>query len=250
MGNEDKREKFGVYYIVRELTDRQTQVHSRVYLMECSVCGALRELRKCEAKKVTTCKHICTGGRVSVKHKTWKNKRIADVFYAMTHRCYAEKSKSYKDYGAKGIKICDEWMQDPSKFEEWALENGYKDDLTIDRIDSSKGYEPSNCRWIPRRLNSQLGGMAGNSYLNVDGVEKSSLEWSHACNVSHNVINRMRHVYGDDITLQFIRLRLQDLDRKMEKRCRHGWLQLYGLAEISNTENNIHEDAEEKQESA
>lgn len=197
--------------------------------MECTVCGALRELRKIDAIKVDSCKHICTGGRRSVKHGTWKNKRIAEIFHGMTYRCYKEDSKSYKFYGAKGIKVCDEWLNDPSKFEKWAIENGYQDDLTIDRIDSNKDYEPSNCRWVPKKLNSQLGGMAGSNYIEVDGVKKSCAEWSSACNVNHNVIGRMVRVYGEEKTIEFIRLRLKTPDRKIEPGFR-GWLQLYGLA--------------------
>lgn len=229
MANEDNNEQYGVYRIVRELEDKRPAHGSKVYLMECTVCGALRELRKIDAIKVDSCKHICTGGRRSVKHGTWKNKRIAEIFHGMTYRCYKEDSKSYKFYGAKGIKVCDEWLNDPSKFEKWAIENGYQDDLTIDRIDSNKDYEPSNCRWVPKKLNSQLGGMAGSNYIEVDGVKKSCAEWSSACNVNHNVIGRMVRVYGEEKTIEFIRLRLKTPDRKIEPGFR-GWLQLYGLA--------------------
>ena len=229
MANEDNNEQYGVYRIVRELEDKRPAHGSKVYLMECTVCGALRELRKIDAIKVDSCKHICTGGRRSVKHGTWKNKRIAEIFHGMTYRCYKEDSKSYKFYGAKGIKVCDEWLNDPSKFEKWAIENGYRDDLTIDRIDSNKDYEPSNCRWVPKKLNSQLGGMAGSNYIEVDGVKKSCAEWSSACNVNHNVIGRMVRVYGEEKTIEFIRLRLKTPDRKIEPGFR-GWLQLYGLA--------------------
>lgn len=229
MANEDNNEQYGVYRIVRELEDKRPAHGSKVYLMECTVCGALRELRKIDAIKVDSCKHICIGGRRSVKHGTWKNKRIAEIFHGMTYRCYKEDSKSYKFYGAKGIKVCDEWLNDPSKFEKWAIENGYQDDLTIDRIDSNKDYEPSNCRWVPKKLNSQLGGMAGSNYIEVDGVKKSCAEWSSACNVNHNVIGRMVRVYGEEKTIEFIRLRLKTPDRKIEPGFR-GWLQLYGLA--------------------
>lgn len=229
LANEDNNEQYGVYRIVRELEDKRPAHGSKVYLMECTVCGALRELRKIDAIKVDSCKHICTGGRRSVKHGTWKNKRIAEIFHGMTYRCYKEDSKSYKFYGAKGIKVCDEWLNDPSKFEKWAIENGYQDDLTIDRIDSNKDYEPSNCRWVPKKLNSQLGGMAGSNYIEVDGVKKSCAEWSSACNVNHNVIGRMVRVYGEEKTIEFIRLRLKTPDRKIEPGFR-GWLQLYGLA--------------------
>lgn len=71
----------------------------------------------------------------------------------MRQRCNNEKCEAYKGYGAKGIKVCPEW--DSAKgfeaFYKWAMENGYQENLTIDRIDNSKGYSPDNCRWITNK---------------------------------------------------------------------------------------------------
>lgn len=74
------------------------------------------------------------------------NKRISRVYWNMKTRCYNKSSNKYHAYGARGIKVCDEWKNSFKKFKEWALSNGYGDNLTIDRINNDGNYEPSNCR--------------------------------------------------------------------------------------------------------
>src|SRR5690606_11301233 len=67
----------------------------------------------------------------------------------MKGRCYRPSMESYKDYGAKGIIVCEEWLSNPESFFKWAKETGYTDNMTIERLINSKNYEPSNCTWIP-----------------------------------------------------------------------------------------------------
>lgn len=85
------------------------------------------------------------------------NKRLRNIWQGMKDRCYsrnipANKAKYYRD---KGIKVCDEWLYSFKYFEEWAMENGYADDLTIDRINPDGNYEPSNCQWITMAENTR-----------------------------------------------------------------------------------------------
>ena len=96
-------------------------------------------------------------GRFVKTHGDWiggKASRVYTIWQAMKARCLYEKHPRYKYYGGKGIKICDDWM-DYQQFKAWALTHGYADNLCIDRVDSDKGYEPENCRFITKSENSR-----------------------------------------------------------------------------------------------
>lgn len=95
-------------------------------------CGCFRV----ESIKATNTKH---GGRAGT------GERIYNIWCAMRQRCRVD-----KNYAGRGITICKEWASNYPAFRKWALSHGYRDDLTIDRINNGKGYEPSNCRWATR----------------------------------------------------------------------------------------------------
>ena len=89
----------------------------------------------------------CLLKRGNTKHGL-KHTRLYDILCGMKRRCYNPNQPCYKNYGARGIKVCDEWLNDPKAFYDWSITHGYKDDLTIDRINVNGNYEPSNCKWV------------------------------------------------------------------------------------------------------
>lgn len=101
--------------------------------------------------------------------------RISNIHHAMKQRCYYSKHEWYSRYGGRGITVCEEW-QSVKGFRKWALANGYRDDLTLDRINNDGNYEPSNCRWVaPRqqaanRSTKSNTGIVGVYYVKKNGV--------------------------------------------------------------------------------
>ena len=94
----------------------------------------------------------------------------------MKARCYDKSNKSYRWYGAKGVKVCDDWMRNPELFESWSLTNGYDDGLTIDRIDWDGDYSPDNCRWVTLAYNSKY--KSTTSLIDVDGTIHTGKDWA------------------------------------------------------------------------
>ena len=94
----------------------------------------------------------------------------------MKKRCYNPTCRSYKDYGARGIVIHQEWLDDFRSFYDWAISNGYKDELSIERIDVNKPYEPTNCCWVP--VSEQAKNTTRNVFYEYKGEKKILGDWA------------------------------------------------------------------------
>ncbi len=81
-------------------------------------------------------------------------RRLQNIRAGMVRRCYCDKYVGFENYGGRGIIVCDEWQNDSQAFIEWALSHGYSHGLEIDRRDTNGNYEPANCRWVEKRINS------------------------------------------------------------------------------------------------
>lgn len=119
-------------------------------------CGNIFKTRKSDVKRCATKSCGCLNNksraeRFTTHGLTNKNKRLYRIWCAMKIRCYNENHHSYIRYGACGIYMCKKWLKFEN-FYAWSINNGYSDELTIDRIKNEKGYFPSNCRWVTKSI--------------------------------------------------------------------------------------------------
>lgn len=116
---------------------------------------------------------------------------IYDRWQGMIDRCYRKTDKAYYNYGARGICVCDEWRHVFQNFYDWAMKNGYSDELTLDRIDVNGNYCPENCRFIS--VKEQCRNKRTNVYLAINGETKCVTEWCEIFNFPrHTVYRRLK----------------------------------------------------------
>lgn len=135
-------------------------------------CGCQRNIRENPLKK----------GSTDVK------KRLFYIWRGMKSRCFCKSHKAYKDYGGRGISVCEEWETSFSLFMEWALSHGYGNTLQIDRIDNNDSYSPSNCRFVTARtnLNNKRNSLKPVTFL---GITKTIVEWAAILNMSPTTLD-------------------------------------------------------------
>ncbi len=117
--------------------------------------------------------------------------RLYCIWSGMIKRCTNPKEPAFERYGAKGIRVCDEWRESFEAFQEWAKSAGYRDDLTIDRIDGRKSYYPENCRFTTRTVQNQNRRKQRNNQSGFIGVhlDKNSGRYRAQASINYRVIN-------------------------------------------------------------
>ena len=125
-----------------------------------------------------------------------RNTRLNVIYNTMIQRCYKTNCEMYKYYGAKGVTVCDEWLDKTIviingrrarkgwfAFKKWALENGYKDNLSIDRISNSEGYSAKNCRWVT--MKQQQNNRTNNRLITMEGRTQTFKQWCEEKDINY-----------------------------------------------------------------
>lgn len=125
------------------------------------------------------------------KYYSNPNNRLKYIYSSMLSRCYNPQNISYKNYGAKGIKVCKEWLNNPQSFYDWANKNGFKyspnkngrNTISLDRIDYNNNYSPENCRWVDD--NTQQNNRSDNIYYEYNGEKDTLKNWCIKLNIPY-----------------------------------------------------------------
>ena len=166
-------------------------------------CGNQKEVFGGDLKQGRTqscgCIHSEQLAQRNFKHGL-SNSRLHGIWNGMKARCYNPNFDQYADYGGRGITICREWRDDFQAFYDWAMANGYADNLTIDRIDNDGNYSPNNCRWATRQ--EQGYNRRDNRLITYNGETKTAAEWGMVTGIKpHTILRRLRLGWSVDEAL-------------------------------------------------
>lgn len=165
-------------------------------------CKLFKCLCDCGKQTVTRKSRLINGGAQScgcLSSKVWSEmnykhgyashgqyNRVYAIWSHMIDRCYNKNNPAYERYGARGITVCSEWRENVDLFIEWANNNGYSDELSIDRIDNNKGYYPDNCRWVDDI--TQGNNKRNNVLLTYNEETHTAAEWGRILGVDAKLL--------------------------------------------------------------
>ena len=156
-----------------------------IWLCKCD-CGNKKIVVGSELKrgKIKSCG--CTSRSIKGLYRS----RLYRIHHMMMCRCYCKTIESYKHYGGRGIVVCDEWKGKGGflNFYNWAISNGYSDNLSIDRIDVNGNYCPENCRWAD--IETQANNTRANKFIEYKGKKLSISQWSRELVINRNTLDK------------------------------------------------------------
>ena len=209
-------ESYGRYEILK-LEDFNSEGKRR-YAVKCTVCGKIiHGLTITDVKRGANLK--CIHDRLGKYKAKWAHQQLRMKYTAMIDRCYNENCSGYYNYGDRGITVCDEWLNSPQAFNDWAIKNGFRVGLSIDRIDNNKGYSPDNCRWVSNHFNMIHRRVV--NWLKVDGVDNTLADWSRLFGYSRQFFYDYYKKHGKKATKNFIREHIDAKRRLISERPRH-----------------------------
>ena len=198
-------ERFGRLIVIKE--KGRNKRRQKVWLCKCD-CGEIKEVPTSylTSGDTTSCGCYRKECEITNLSKTWgetrkthglSKTRIYQIWADMKDRCYNLKSASYKDYGGRGIKVCEVWIKDFVCFYNWAIENGYNDTLSIDRVNVNGNYEPDNCRWATYK--EQANNKRNTRMITIYGETKTAYEFEKQYGIkAHLLVDRYDKGYRNE----------------------------------------------------
>lgn len=177
-------QKFGKLTVIERA---ENQGKNTVWFCQCE-CGNTVKVKSTNLITGNTKSCGCLRGHNSVHNLS--NHRIYKIWTNMKSRCYNKNTINYNRYGGRGIKVCDGW-QKFENFNDWAIKNGYKENLTLDRINVNGNYEPNNCRWLS--VKEQNRNTRTNRLIIYKGETHCVSEWAEILGINAKLIyDRLR----------------------------------------------------------
>lgn len=227
-------QKFGRWTVLEEAGRQKGAV---LWKCQCE-CGTVRNVLARSLTRGASTSCGCYNREVITTHGKSKTTKLYHVWQCMKVRCFVEGSQMWEHYGGRGITVCDEWL-DFETFYDWAMANGYKDGLSLDRIDNDGNYEPSNCRWATSK--QQCRNRSTNLMLTVNGETHCASEWAEIVGINPLTICTRKSrgwtdeeaVYGRErvINRETYRNRATNhlLTYKGETHCAIEWAEILGM---------------------
>lgn len=183
-------QRFDRLVVLERAKERRTPSGTpKIYWVCKCDCGTIKEVAGLKLKSGNTrscgCYNKETRKTAAKKHGL-SDHRIYWIHSGMKDRCNNPNNSSFKDYGGRGIKVCDEWQNDFMSFYNWSMKNGYSEELSIDRIDVNGNYEPSNCRWST--FEEQGFNKRNNHLITINGVTKPLGMWAKESGLNEGII--------------------------------------------------------------